>query len=63
MIPQDLLDVCGIEKNVRIVGAITKVEVWSEERYLERRKMVDTSKTAFDDRYRKIHNNMKSGQQ
>ena len=63
MIPQDLLDVCGITKNVRIVGAVSKVEIWSEERYLERRKGMDTSAKGFDDKYRQIHDKMSSQRQ
>ncbi len=62
MLPQDLMDICGIKKNVRIVGAITKVEIWSEERYMERRSGQDLSSAGFDERYRKIHDKMKSGQ-
>lgn len=62
MLPQDLMDICGIVKNVRIVGAITKVEIWSEERYSERRKGQDLSPKGFDDRYRKIHEKMNSKQ-
>lgn len=62
MLPQDLMEICGIVKNVRIVGAITKVEIWSEERYSERRKGQDLTPKGFDDRYRKIHDKM-SGKQ
>lgn len=58
MLTQELMDICGIQKNVRIVGAITKVEIWSEERYLERRSGMDLSQKGFDERYRKIHDKM-----
>ncbi|MCM1533776.1 MAG: division/cell wall cluster transcriptional repressor MraZ [Corallococcus sp.] len=58
MLPQDLLDICGIKKNVRIVGAISKVEIWSEERYLERRNVQDHSPKGFDALYRNLHNAM-----
>lgn len=62
MLPQELMDICGIRKNVRIVGAITKVEIWSEERYAERRKGMDLSQMGFDERYRKIHEKMNQKQ-
>lgn len=58
MIPQDLLNICGIKKDVRIVGAISKVEIWSEERYQERRKGQDHSPQAFDELYRNLHKAM-----
>ena len=58
MLPQDLLEIAGITKNVRIVGAISKVEIWSEEAYLKRRENQDRSPKAFDDLYRNLHNAM-----
>ena len=33
MLPDDLIKMMGINKDVRIVGAITKAEIWSEERW------------------------------
>lgn len=58
MLTQELMDICGIKKNVRIVGAITKVEIWSEERYAARRSNMDLTQAGFDERYRKIHDKM-----
>lgn len=55
MLPDDLMSICGIVKNVRIVGAISKVEIWSEEKYLERRSAQDLTPKGFNERYRKIH--------
>ena len=36
MLPDDLIKMMGINKDVRIVGAITKAEIWSEERWQEK---------------------------
>ncbi len=60
MLNSDLLDIAGITKDVRIVGAINKVEIWSEERYEERRSKQDHSAQAFDELYRKLHKAMES---
>lgn len=58
MLTQDLMDICGITKNVRIVGAINKVEIWSEERYLERRSAQDLSPRGFNERYRQLQSRL-----
>lgn len=58
MLPQELMSICGIRKNVRIVGAISKVEIWSEERYAARRENMDLTQAGFDEIYRKIHTMM-----
>lgn len=58
MLSKDLIDLCGIKKDVRVVGAINKVEIWSEEAYLARRQSQDTSAKAFDERYRSLHKAM-----
>lgn len=58
MLSKDLIDLCGIKKDVRVVGAINKVEIWSEEAYLARRNAQDTSAQAFDERYRNLHKAM-----
>lgn len=60
MLPQDLLEIAGIKKNVRIVGAISKVEIWSEEAYMQRRENQDRSAGAFDNLYRNLHKTMES---
>ncbi len=56
MIPTDLLHLAKIDKDVRIVGIIDRVEIWSEERYLERRQKMDDSSDAFDELYMQVHN-------
>ena len=60
MLPQDLLEIAGIKKNVRIVGAISKVEIWSEEAYIARRENQDRSASAFDNLYRNLHKTMEN---
>lgn len=58
MIPNDLLAISGIKKDVRIVGSLSKVEIWSEERYQKRRSKQDTSSEAFDSLFKDIHKSM-----
>ena len=60
MLPQDLLEIAGIKKNVRIVGAISKVEIWSEEAYVTRRGNQDLTADGFDKLYRNLHKTMES---
>ncbi len=36
MLPDDLIAKFGINKDVRIVGAVTRAEIWSEERWQEK---------------------------
>ena len=55
MLPPDLIEICGITKNVRIVGAISKAEIWSEERYMARRNGQDHSAAGFDKLYKSLH--------
>ena len=55
---KDLMELCHIVKDVRIVGAINKVEIWSEEAYMERRNKQDRSAAAFDERYKNLHKAM-----
>ena len=55
MLSKDLMELCGIQKDVHIVGAINKVEIWSEEAYVARRNSQDRSSKAFDERYRNLH--------
>ncbi len=58
MIPQDLIDIGGIKKDVRIVGAISRVEIWSEERYIARRTGQDSSAKGLNDLYSNLHKAM-----
>ena len=55
---KDLMELCHIVKDVRIVGAINKVEIWSEEAYMERRNKQDRSAAAFAERYNHLHKAM-----
>ena len=58
MLPQDLLEIAGIKKDVRIVGAVSKVEIWSEERYQERRNAQARTPEALNELYRSLHKAM-----
>ncbi|MCM1360258.1 MAG: hypothetical protein NC183_07070 [Corallococcus sp.] len=58
MLPPDLIAISGIKKDVRIVGSISKVEIWSEERYTARRNSQDCSPEAFNELYRDVHSKM-----
>ncbi|MBQ8771706.1 MAG: hypothetical protein IJZ28_00730 [Clostridia bacterium] len=60
MLSADLREICNIKKDVRIVGSINKVEIWSEEAYLARRSAQDHSPKAFDELYRKLHKAMET---
>lgn len=48
MLPTDLINIAQIDKDVRIVGVINRVEIWSEEKYLDRISKKDKSSEAFD---------------
>ena len=58
ILKDDLMEIAGIKKDVRIIGAINKVEIWSEEAYQARRANQDRSPAAFDQRYKKLHEAM-----
>ena len=36
MLPNDLIEMMGIKKDVRIVGSVTKAEIWSEEAWQQK---------------------------
>ncbi len=36
MLPNDLIEMMGIKKDVRIVGSVTKAEIWSEETWQQK---------------------------
>lgn len=54
MLPDDLIKQMGIVKDVRIVGAMTKAEIWSEERWQEKFGNVEMTPAFFDDIYREL---------
>lgn len=60
MLPTDLIEIAGISKNVRIVGAISKAEIWSEERYLARRSGQDNTPAGFDKLYKSLHDTLEN---
>lgn len=60
MLPTDLIEIAGISKNVRIVGAITKAEIWSEERYMARRSGQDNTPAGFDKLYKSLHDTLEN---
>ena len=60
MLPPDLIEIAGISKNVRIVGAISKAEIWSEERYLARRSGQDNTPAGFDKLYKSLHDTLEN---
>jgi len=60
MLPPDLISICGIKKDVRIVGAISKVEIWSEERYMERRGKLDLTPSGFNELFKGVHERMEN---
>ena len=48
MLPYDLLRIAKIDKDVRSLGLVDRVEIWSEERYIDRRSKKDESTEAYD---------------
>ena len=60
MLPPDLIEIAGISKNVRIVGAISKAEIWSEERYMARRSNQDNTPAGFDKLYKSLHDTLET---
>ena len=58
MLPPELLKFAMIGKDVRIVGAINRIEIWSEELYNKRRSANDESSEAIDELYMEFHRSM-----
>ena len=58
MLTQELLKFAKIDKDVRIVGAINRIEIWSEELYAKRRNTNDESSEAVDELYMEFHKSM-----
>lgn len=58
MLPEDLIERFGIKKDVRIVGAATKAEIWSEELW-QAKFCGDMSPKAVDDIYRNLDKALK----
>ena len=58
MLPMELVKFANIDKDVRIVGAINRIEIWSEEQYTKRRSANDESAQAVDELYMEFHKSM-----
>ncbi len=61
MLTPDLLRLAHIDKAVRIIGVVDRVEIWSEERYIDRLKGKDESDAAYDELNMKFHNALHEG--
>lgn len=54
-LPDDLLELAGIKKDVRVVGAFTKAQIWSEEAWQEKFGGANNlSAKSLDEIYRKL---------
>lgn len=51
MLPQNLVNFAKIDKDIRILGAINKVEIWSEERYVKWHSTVKNEPEDIDNIY------------
>ena len=58
MLTQELLKFAKIDKDIRIVGAINKVEIWSEQLYTSRRNAKEETPEMYDDVYMEFHKSM-----
>ena len=54
MLPSELLELAHIDKDVRIIGVMNRVEIWSEERYIIRRKKKEETPEAYNQLYMKL---------
>ena len=44
LIPQNLRDYAQLDKDITIIGALTRAEIWSSERWMERVTAMNTAK-------------------
>lgn len=64
MLPDDLIEMVGIKKDVRIVGAFTKAQIWSEEAWQEKFGKTNVlTCAALDETYRKLDAAVKESKQ
>lgn len=56
VLPSNLQQIAGIVKDVRVVGSISKAELWSEERWQQRLAKTDRSAGGFDAIYKNLGN-------
>ncbi|MCM1042958.1 MAG: hypothetical protein NC350_01970 [Corallococcus sp.] len=54
MLPQNLKDFAGIDKEIWINGNITKVEIWSAAAWTARNSKIDSTPKGIDDIYRSL---------
>ncbi len=54
MLPQELIDFAKIDKDIRIIGAFKKVEIWSEEAYVKYRNSIGTTSADIDKIYESL---------
>lgn len=52
MLPQDLIKFAQIDKDIRIVGAFKRVEIWSEENYVSYMSKLGQAPSDIDNIYR-----------
>ena len=55
MLTQELLKFAKIDKDVRIVGAINRIEIWSEELYVKRHQEKEQSPESMNQSYTEFH--------
>ena len=55
MLTPDLLKFAKIDKEVRIRGAFKRIEIWSEEIYLQRHENKEQSSEALNEAYMEFH--------
>ena len=55
MITDELLKFANIDKDVRIVGSFKRIEIWSEEIYLQRHEKKDRSPEAVNEAFKEFH--------
>lgn len=55
MLPQSLIDFADIKKDIVVVGSISKVEIWSAERWQQRQGKVDNSVQGFDETMKRLN--------
>ena len=55
MLTDDLLKFANIDKDVRIVGSFKRIEIWSEELYLERKAKKDRTPEAVNEAFMEFH--------
>lgn len=55
MLPPDLLEIGAINREVRIIGCVSRAEIWSEERYAKRKSTQDRSPEGIDKIFKHLY--------